>query len=118
MKLSIISDSFGVPLNIFFNKGNLHDFTIFLKQVENFKFIDSNHLIFMADSGYDSSKIRSFLNDKFKKVIIPYNVRNTKYISKIKNLTKIDKELYKKRIKIEHINSRIKSYKRLQNLYE
>ena len=65
MKISIISDSFGIPLNMSFNKGNLHNSNIFLNQLSNYKFDGCNKKNFMADSGYDSLKIRSLLKGMF-----------------------------------------------------
>jgi hypothetical protein len=73
---------------------------------------------FIADKGYCSSKIRNLLIAKNILPIIPYNKRNTKDKNKINKLTETDKNRYKKRIKIEHIFSNLKSNHKLENRYE
>jgi transposase len=124
-KISIISDINGIPLNITFNNGNDNDITILKNQLQNWNInldkklnINFKNSIFMADAGYDSTILRNSLNNIFFKVIIPFNKRNTKDAKKIKNLTNEDKKEYKKRIKIENMFSKIKSYRRLNTLYE
>ena len=73
---------------------------------------------FIADKGYCSSKIRNLLIAKNILPIIPFNRRNTKDKNKINKLTKNEKNRYKKRIKIEHIFSNLKSNHKLENRYE
>lgn len=73
---------------------------------------------FIADKGYCSSKIRKLLITKNILPIIPYNKRNIKDKNKINKLTKSEKIRYKKRIKIEHIFSNLKSNHKLENRYE
>jgi hypothetical protein len=57
----------------------------------------------MVDAGYVSINLRNKLNNYFYKLIIPFNKRNTKDKSKIKNLSIEDKKIHKKRINIENI---------------
>jgi len=78
----------------------------------------NNTKYFICDKGYCSSKIRNILTNKNIVPIIPYNKRNTKDKNKIIKLTKIQKEKYKRRIKIEHIFSHLKSNHKIQNRYE
>jgi len=89
MKLSLITNKKGIPLNIDLFKGNLNDINIFNKQLDNLNIgsIDKKSTIFMADTCYDSIKLRSELNDLFYESIIPFNKRNSKDKNKIKTLT-------------------------------
>lgn len=120
MKLSLITNEKGIPLNIDLFKGNLNDINIFNKQLDklNIKLFDKKSTIFMADTGYDSIKLRNRLNDIFYKSIIPFNKRNTKDENKIKTLTNEDKKLYKSRITIENTFLKIKKNRRLEIVYE
>jgi transposase len=104
MKLSLITNEKGIPLNIDLFKGNLNDINIFNKQLDklDIKLFNNKSTIFMADAGYDSIKLRKRLNDTFYKLIIPFNKRNTKDVNKIKTLTNEEKKLYKSRIAIEN----------------
>jgi len=120
MKLSFITNKKGIPLNIDLFKGNLNDMNIFNKQLDNLKIglIDKKSTIFMADSGYDSIKLRSKLNNIFYKSIIPFNKRNTKDKNKIKTLTNEEKKLYKSRITIENTFLLLKKYRIFEIVYE
>lgn len=120
MKLSLITNEKGIPLNIDLFKGNLNDINIFNKQLDklNIKLFNKNSTIFMADAGYDSIKLRNKLNDIFYKSIIPFNKRNTKDKNKIKTLTDEEKKLYKSRITIENTFLKIKKNRRLEIVYE
>ena len=73
----------------------------------------NNTKYFICDKGYCSSKIRNILINKNILPIIPFNRRNTKDKNKINKLTKNEKNRYKKRIKIEHIFSNLKSNHKL-----
>lgn len=93
MKLTLITDQNGIPLNVDLYKGNLNDINIFNDQLTklNKDNIDNNLTLFMADAGYDSYHLRKKLNDIFFKCIIPFNRRNTKDENKIKKLTDEEK---------------------------
>ena len=56
------------------------------------------------------------LNNKYV-YIIPPNIKNTKY-KKVEKLTKKEKKIYTKRIKIEHTNSWLKNYRRMNCRYD
>lgn len=120
MKLSLITNEKGIPLNIDLFKGNLNDINIFNKQLDKLdtKLLNNKSTIFMADAGYDSIKLRKRLNDIFYKLIIPFNKRNTKDENKIKTLTNEEKKLYKSRIAIENTFLKIKKNRRLEIVYE
>jgi hypothetical protein len=117
-KVSIITDNKFIPIDIQMFKGNLNDSNILQQQFINIDHFMNNTKYFICDKGYCSSKIRNILTNKNIVPIIPYNKRNTKDKNKIIKLTKIQKEKYKKRIKIEHIFSHLKSNHKIQNRYE
>lgn len=119
IKISLITDSNGITLNCLIESGNFHDSTIYQNQIKSLnvlkQFINS---IFMADSGYDSSYIYELNKSIFKKSIIKPNNRNTKNKIKKRKLNESEEQLYKKRIKVEHTNQKIKAYRRLNYVYE
>jgi transposase len=122
IKLSIITDSQGIPFFIKIFSGNDNDAKLFK---EHFLEINKtqldknfNNSIFVADPGYDSSIVRNLLMPHFKQLIIDYNNRNTKDKKKIKKLNNEDKKIYRKRSIIERMFSKIKQYRRFLFVYE
>jgi transposase len=80
---------------------------------------DQNKNTFLADKGYDSAKIRKLLMEKkYKKIIIPQNRRNIKNKNLLKKLNKTEKRILHKRMIIERLFSRMKSYKRINVRYD
>ena len=122
-KLSIISDLNGIPLNVNLFSGNTYDSKILVKQLNDTNLIDSslsnkNNDIFLADSAYDSKKIKELLKaKKYKKVLIPQNKRNIKNPKLLTKMSKRDKNRFRKRSVIERKIAKIKSYKRLNVRY-
>jgi len=122
-KLSLITDKYGVPFNISIYNGNINDSAILLDQLNSKNIIDieennGKKNYFFADSGYDSSKIRSKLKELNLIPIIPTNKRNTKDINKIIKLTKEEQKKYKKRIKIEHVFGQLKTERKILTRYD
>jgi len=121
IKISLITESNGITLNCLIESGNYNDSIIYQNQIKSLnedekkEFINS---IFMADSGYDSSFIYELNKSIFKKSIIKPNNRNTKNEIKKRKLNESENQLYKKRIKVEHTNQKIKAYRRLNYVYE
>lgn len=125
MKVSVITDINGIPLNISTFSGNTHDSKIIVEQIRNEPMLIDNVLLelyskyFLADKGYDSSIVRSTLINSGYEPIIACNIRNTKCKQKIKKLTPLQKEIYKKRIIVECFFGTLKrSYRRLDNRYD
>lgn len=125
MKLSIIVETNGIPISIVIETGNVHDSKIFTKNIneliydpKSLKYKNNNRYkqYFLADAGYDSRAIREELTSRGYKVFIPKNKRGTKIASKVS--TKEEKRIYKKRMIVENMFSRIKQYRRLNNIYE
>ncbi len=122
-KVSFITDKYGVPFNISIYNGNINDSAILLDQLNSKNIIDigennGKKNYFFADSGYDSSKIRSKLKELNLIPIIPTNKRNTKDINKIIKLTKEEQKKYKKRIKIEHVFGQLKTERKILTRYD
>jgi hypothetical protein len=126
-KISAIVDSNGIALSLIINSGNNSDSTFV---DDNFKslMIDPNtqkytsnnryKQYFLADSGYDSNKIRKLITEKGYKYICPQNKRNIQNPKKLITLTKKDKLTYKNRIIVENYFAWIKKNKRLDFIYD
>lgn len=123
LKLSMIVSTYGIPISIILNTGNIHDCKLYEENIKNMlydpeskKYTTNNthKQYFLADAGYDSIKIRNNLLDKGYVVIIPKNRRNNKNIKKEKN----NGEIYKKRMIVENMFATIKQSRRLSNIYE
>jgi transposase len=113
-KLSLLTDVNGFPLSVLFMKGNYHDTTVFDKHIKDAILIIPNKKFkIVADKGYSSKKNYSLL----KSLNIPSIIPPRKNM-KIAATYKYDKNEYVKRIKIEHIFARLKTYKRLNYRYD
>jgi transposase len=120
-KITLITDSQGIPLDADIHAGNIHDSKIFQDQMTKVgtKFSNANKKRkFLADKGYDSKKIKLLLKNKGYITIIPHNKRNTKDKNKMKQLTTMEKETLQKRVKVEHAFMKIKRYRRLNVRYD
>src|SRR5690606_29920592 len=112
------------PLDVNVYDGNKYDSKILEEQLKDKSILDGNidnvnKNIFLADKGYDSKNVRLQLkNNKYKKIIIGYNKRNTKDENKIKKLTDKENKIYKKRINVEIVINNMKRYKRIEIRYE
>ena len=121
-KISIISNENKI-LDVQLFSGNLNDAGILDKQLNIFNnFQPNSNNILLGDSGYDSNNIRNKLkNMKFGKLLTYKNKRNTKDKKKLNNIKLSNKEiliLKNKRIKIEHINAKLKNYKKIIIRYD
>jgi hypothetical protein len=121
-KISIISNENKI-LDVQLFSGNLNDAGILDKQLNMFNnFQPNSNNILLGDSGYDSNNIRNKLkNIKFGKLLTYKNIRNTKNKNKLNNMKLSNKEikiLKNKRIKIEHINAKLKNYKKIIIRYD
>ena len=117
-KISIITYSKFIPIDIKIVKGNVNDSKIIQNQMaiilENKEYIK----YFFADKDYCSKNIRKILRDNGIHPIIDYNNRNTKDELKKRYLTKEENKLYTKRIYIEHIFGNYKFFPKLGQRYE
>lgn len=107
-KLSIIASKNGIPLGINLNTGNIHDIKLLLKTLPKKTYFK----ILYADKSYMSKKLKQYLliNRKIK-LIYPYknNQKNENTEEDIKGL--------KNRMRIEHINNKLKQNKGLNTRY-
>lgn len=147
-KLTVVTDSYGIPISALCGKGTAHDSQLLFRNLENMiidfetinKITDDNKLLnikkivtvnneenntvtpkyILADSAYDSKDIRKFFIDKSYIPVIDFNKKNTKDPEKLKlkTLTSSEKTIYKKRIEVEHLFSKIKQNRRLSHVYE
>jgi transposase len=108
-KISLLTDINGVPLSIFFMKGNYHDTTVFEKHIKDVLLIfPKKEYKIIADKGYSSLKNYTLLEQHGLSHIIP--PRKNMKLAKTYRYNKND---YLKRIKIEHIFARLKMFKRI-----
>jgi hypothetical protein len=103
VKLSILINTNNIPISLLFVSGNMHDLTILRQQLYKPFYIHKNCIKsqtpLLADNGYNSK-------DKHLK----FDIMTPKTPNKT--------DIYNKRIKIEHLNSKIKNYKRIAFIYE
>lgn len=124
-KVSLVTDSYGIPINVSVNNGSECDSKIIMKHFFNSSLIDhklnSKHKKFLlADSIYDIREFKDkLLNNRYVSIISP-NIKNTKnkILLKFKKLSKSEIKIYKKRIKIEHTNNKLKCCRRLNCRYD
>ena len=119
-KVSFITDSNGIPINVGIFSGSKHDSQIFIEQLNNKMLIDEtllnkNKKYMLADSGYDTNDIKQILNDLNFTSIIANNKRRKK--QRIIFNAKY-KRIYSKRIKIEHTNELFKTNRRCNCRYD
>lgn len=113
-KISLMTDTNGFPLSIFFMKGNYHDNRIFEQHVnDSIVLLPNRNKTILADKAYSSTDNYSLLNNNNIKHIIPPRSN-----MKIATEYKYDKNIYKKRIIIENIFARLKQFKRINNRYD
>ena len=111
-KISIITDSVGIPISIIMDKGTIHDSQFFDRHMKDIFIIQNNKCkYFLGDKAYISNKIRVFLDSFECKLITPQKSNST-------NKHFFDKKIYKKRIFVEHAFQKFKSNKRIDSRYD
>jgi hypothetical protein len=107
-KLSIVSSKNGIPIGIHVNNGNIHDIKMLTDTLPNkifFKYL-------FADKSYVSKNLKAhLLKTKNIKIITPYK-KNQNLVN-----TKEELEGLKNRMRIEHINNKIKMNRSLNTRY-
>ena len=118
-KLSIITLKNGIPFNVKLYGGNRNDSYIFQDQSKNDKLLreNNNKKYFMADKGYDSQAIKRLTQGLGYINVIPQNRRGIKNIKKIRSFKRY-KIIYRKRIKVENMFNKIKTFRRLAIRYD
>ncbi len=124
VKVSSFVDSKGTPLHLSINESITHDSKIFINDFNKISKNDTlkrkfhRNTLILADKGYDTKSVRNIINESKMKHIIPYNKRNTKDKTKIKELSLDEKKIYRNRIKVEHYFGIIKKYPKINVIYE
>jgi len=73
----------------------------------------------LADSIYDVNEVKNLLlHEGYEYIINPNKNKKNKKYKNILNLTGKQKEIYAKRIKIEHTNSALKNNRKLNCRYD
>ena len=107
-KVSTLADINGLPADIVFGKGNIHDLNFVSSHIENV--IGRAKKILNLDKGYTSLDLRRNLRQKGIRVNM--ETRTNDYIRKIGPKFKLNKEIYTTRFKIERLFGWLKSFKR------
>jgi hypothetical protein len=126
VKINVIVDDFGSPLIHSINDSTIHDSKIGYEDIHklaNNKTINNSlkntkgYPYLLADSGYDSNKIKMHLkNINFKHIINPNNKNNKR--KRKKRIPKRYRKKYLKRIKVEHFFAIIKKHPKINCIYE
>ncbi len=111
-KLSFITDENGIPLDILLDPSNRSDITILHNHVNRLQ-NKLNNKILLADSGYCSNKLRDTIRKYNCTPIIYYNNRRS---TNERKFTNFEKEIYKKRIKIENIFCYFKKFRNMKHM--
>jgi transposase len=122
-KISEITDSNGVAINIFITAGNHNDTNIIQKHLDSMlidhDINDKYKKYFLGDKGYCSNNLRDMLSERNYIPIIDYNNRKTKNPEKMRYLNNDELNVYKQRIIIEHTFGKIKrNNRRIDTRYE
>ena len=72
----------------------------------------------MADKIYDTKEFRDNVKKNKYKPLIDYNRRNIKDKLLLKSFSKKERQLYKKRIKVENTFCILKKFKRLDKIFD
>lgn len=107
-KLSIVASQNGIPLGIHIDTGNVHDLKLLINTLPRKSYFNKLY----ADKSYISNKLKSrLLLTRKIKLITPYK-KNQNKIN-----TKEETDGLKNRMRIEHINNKLKQNKSLNTRY-
>jgi transposase len=105
-----ICDADFVPLSALIDSGNKHDLSFVLNNVKDIRHFNKHKFTLLADKGYVSRNLKEQLINFNCNLIYPPK-RNMKQ-------QVIDKQLYSKRIYVEHAFQKIKQFKRISVRYD
>ena len=121
-KISFIVDTNKLPVSIDIDRANKDDAKIGLQNLDKIftilKKMNNIKPYILGDKIYDTTEFRTECIKSGYKPIIDYNKRNTKNLKKIKHLTKKEKKIYKKRIKVENSFCILKKFKRIDRIFD
>ncbi len=120
-KISFITDSYGIPINVSVHNGKKNDGKILVSHFNDMlidkELNDKNKKYMLADGIYYVNEVKNLLLNNGYEYIISPNKKNTKF-KEVEKLTVKQLGIYSKRIRIEHTNSILKSYRRLNCRYD
>ena len=109
-KISVITNEKQIPISILFAGGNRNDLKMLEEQLDApllTKYLKNKY--FLVDKGYKSKNLKQLFNSYDTLLILP----KEKHFYPETNVN-----IYKKRIKIEHLFAKIKNYKRISHVFE
>lgn len=119
LKISVITDDKGSPINVVVCSSTVHDAKIAHVNLDSIKkdknvsrMIHKNKTNFLADKGYVSKTIEEKISKLKMRPIIPSRKNSKKQLSDKQN------KILKKRIKVEHLFGIIKNYPKINCVYE
>lgn len=107
-KVSALADKSGLPADVVFGKGNVHDLHFVVPHLENT--VGRLKKILNTDKGYTSLKLRRDLRQKGIKLNM--EIRRNDYKHKIGPKFKLNQTIYNTRFSIERLFSWLKAFKR------
>ena len=109
-KISVLSDANGLPYDIEFGKGSIHDLTFVPKHMGNTAKIRKS--LVNMDKGYTSIDLRR--NLALKKIKVNMETRKNDYHHKRGPKFKLNQQIYKLRFNIEKTFGWLKAFKRVR----
>lgn len=94
-KVSLITDINGIPLSVLLDCGNVHDLHFVEKHIKDLYLLQNKKNTLIGDKGYVSKKLKDTLINNNYNLVYPLK-------KNMKGTNEIDKNIYKKRIHIEH----------------
>ncbi len=122
-KVSIIVDSNGRIIDMKIFKGGKNDGKILEEHLKNGTIIDNHHYddikkYFLCDAGYDAKEIHIKLKQMGYMPIIAQNKRGIRNKQLIRRMSKKDRKIYHKRMKVENVINRLKQMRRINQRYD
>lgn len=111
-KVSLLTDSKGVPLSVLVKSGNIHDIHFVEQHINDVHLLNtSNKIKLLADKAYESKHLRSKIKTFNYFMMIPKK-------SNAKITYPFNKNTYKKRIFVEHSFQKLKNFRRISTRYD
>jgi transposase len=107
-KVSALADSYGLPADIVFGKGNIHDLKFVPSHIKNIS--GRAKKVLNLDKGYTSLQLRRDMRQKG--IFVNMEIKSGDYIRKIGPKFKLNQDIYNTRFTIERLFGWLKSFKR------
>ena len=109
-KLSLITDAYGIPIELVTGKGNTHDLKLLAKNIQNTTL--QRDSVINLDKGYTSVELRRQMRGK--RVRVNMETKKGDYTRKRGRKFKVDYDKYKVRFKVEKVFGWLKSFKSIR----